>query len=50
MLSLEEGEGEGSGSVRGDGFHSSLGADSASGIIPEEGMKHDMYMYVRIYV
>ena len=36
--------------MRGDGSHSSLGTDSASGIIPEEGTKHDMYMYVRIYM
>ena len=34
----EEGGGEESASVRGDGSHSSLGTDSASGIIPEEGM------------
>ena len=38
----EEGGGEGSGSVRVDGSHSSFGTDSASGIIPEEGMKHDI--------
>ena len=33
----EEGRGEESASVTGDGSHSSLRADSASGIIPEEG-------------